>query len=199
VLVVSFLSVKMPSSDVCNRCFTKARNLKRHNKEQHLNSEMLLCSVKNCVSTFKRRSNVTQHLEKKHHFDKSVSRQTTIKAKPKSWNLLTSGVYSDISDVYSDVSSDDEILDLVKELDEYLDSYVAVEVTDSFKDHILEETGNSTGDVIMPAPPQRQQRRRRRLILPKLVCRLCKSQLRHLASPRNLSRLITRTFIFSFD
>ena len=196
MLVVSFLSVKMPSCDVCNRCFTKARNLKRHNKEQHFNSKLFLCSVKNCAKTFKRRSNFTQHLEKKHHYDKSESRQTTIKAKPKPRNLLTSGVYSDISDVYSDVSSDDEILDLVKELDEYLDSYVPVEVTDSFIDDLLEETGNSTGDVIMLAPPQRRQRRRRRLILPKLLYRLCKSQLRHQASPRNLIRLITRSFLF---
>jgi len=59
------------------------------------------------------------------------------------------------------VSSDDDILDLVKELDKYLDSYVPVEVTDSFIDHVLEETGNSTGDIIMPAQLQRQQRRRR--------------------------------------
>ena len=82
------ISKTTSDSDVCNLCFTKARNLKRHNKEQHLNSKCLLCSVNNCVSTFKRRSNFTHHLEKKHHFDKSESRQTTIKAKPKSIQTL---------------------------------------------------------------------------------------------------------------
>ena len=111
-------------------------------------------------------------------------------------NILSSDVYSDISIAFSEFSSDDEVLDLVKELYDYLNSYIPVEITDSFIDNILEETGNSTGDAIMPAPPARQRRRLRQLILPKLLHRVCASQLLRLVIPRNMRRLVTRTSLY---
>jgi hypothetical protein len=115
--------------------------------------------VDTCNTTFKRRSNLTQHQKKKHHFSKEDARSTCIKVKPKMPSFISNGFYSDISHNYSDVSSDDEVLDLVQELYSYLDTYIPEDVSNTFIDDLLDATGNSTGDLQQSVNKTISQRR----------------------------------------
>lgn len=180
----------MPCCDVCQRDFTKARNVKRHVEEQHTNNKYFVCCENKCKTSFKRRSNLSQHLEKKHGYSKMKAKSASIKSKPRTKNVMSSGFYSDISNTYSEISTDDEVLDLVKELDEILDIYIPEDTSNSFVDDLLEATGNSYADSSLVTETQylRQVRRRRRRHIPKLRRHLSRTHLLRLTLPRNLRR-----------
>ena len=67
-----------------------------------------MCPVENCCKDFARRSNLKDHLIRKHKLSKADASTTCIKSS--STGVSTSTAYSDISD-------DDSVLDMVAEID----------------------------------------------------------------------------------
>lgn len=146
---------KMPSCEVCKRRFTQARNVKRHVNEQHGDNKLFDCCEEKCKSTFKRRSHLTHHLQKKHSYTKVKARSSCITSQPKLRNIISNRFWSDISNHYSDVSTYDEVLDLVKELDDILYTYIPEDTPNSFIDDLLEATGSSIADLSLSKSPFR--------------------------------------------
>jgi len=179
---------------LCEKMYTKSRNLKRHlNECYNSNAKLFTCVELNCAYSSKRRSNVVQHLERVHNYTKQASRTILIKAKGRVENDLSSGYYSNVrSDGITDFSDDDEVLNMVKELDFLLDNLgnEIPEADDSFIDKLLGDTGNSAvtsaEDVLdnqgdksscnMSTAARKTQRlqtrRHRRLVLSKLLRRV---------------------------
>ena len=99
--------------DICDKKFTKKRNLKRHVTEKHEKKSSWKCTVDNCEKTFSRRSNLISHLMMRHKLSPNEATELTIKSTKRD-----SGV-SNNDNHYSDVSDDDSVLDIVNELDEF--------------------------------------------------------------------------------
>ena len=99
----------MPFKCTCGKEYLYNRNLKRHVKEKHCQSEYWNCVINGCTSKFIRRSYLAKHLNIFHNYDRVTSRECAINA--------TRGDVRVESQYYEDISEDDSILDLLAEAD----------------------------------------------------------------------------------
>ena len=132
--------------DVCNKLFTKRRNLSKHVNETHMKQNVWICTMKDCDKTFSRRSNLHVHLQNIHKLSSAKARDDCIRAKRQGRKAECSAVYSDISqdemqtNQYSDISDDDSILDMIAEASDLLQC--PTETGANYLDQFIDPSGD---------------------------------------------------------